>query len=112
MSETAVSNAGDFSLLASIMAVLLLACGPTFLVARFAWPRRFPWWLVALLTATCSLTLAYSLQSLEGPGDYISKPTFLSIWLRSMMYMVPWLGLYLALQLARRRRSQRGNDRV
>ena len=112
MYETAVSNAGHYSLLASISAVLLLACGPLFLAARFAWPKRFPWWLVALLAAICSLALAYCLESLEGPGDYFHKPTFVTIWLRSIMYMVPWLGLYSVLQLLRMRRSQRGHDRV
>jgi hypothetical protein len=111
MNETAVFNAGDNSLLVSISAVLLLALGPILLAARFAWPKRFLWRHVALLAAICSLALAYCLESLEGPGDYIYKPTFVTIWLRSIMYTVPWLGLYLVLQLVRRRRSQRGHDR-
>jgi hypothetical protein len=112
---------------------LFLVTPPAVLVARFAYPKRMPWWLLVGLVALFGwvfsnlavhfyyshlddlLTMAGGIDT--APQDLIDRWqndgaklvfAWLFGWLYGLIYLVPWLIVYLVFSALRRAIANRG----
>ena len=121
-------------LLATLCPALFVLCAPSLLITRFLRPKLISWWL-AVAAASCLgwvlLVLSEHFRAVSydqcverrienGLADDPDCP-FLFIdsaysynlelgWLWSLIYLIPWLGLYAIAHLIRKRMSPRANN--
>jgi hypothetical protein len=115
--------------LANAFWVLFLVSAPALLVAKFIWPTRFPWWAVITAVAIISwgslvlgehfVLLHESECTARVVGDTIVGCPIVEHWytynrelgwLKGLIYLFPWLALYGAVRVIRKRREHVGGS--
>jgi hypothetical protein len=111
--------------------VLFAACAPALVASKFLWPKRISWWLVIVLAvlggwllvnAIVYFTQAHTLDLVmaaggldKAPPDLLERwskdggPKGFAIvlgWVSALIYLLPWLGLYVLANWIRRRSNR------
>jgi len=101
-----------------------LVTAPALLLVRFIWPTKFPWWVVITAVAIVSwgslvlgehFSLVHESEckaqvvggAIEGCPIVDHWYTYNRElgWLKGLIYLVPWLALFGAVKVIRRRRA-------
>ena len=119
------------TVLASFCTALFFLAAPAFVASRYLWPLRVKWWAVAVGTGSVgwmmlvlgeqftqrawrqcegSLFPAQMADSVGGCAmvELIPSYNLQFGWLKAFVYLIPWLALYGAIYLVRKRLARQG----